>query len=230
MSSNHGENCEKWQSVTAKCQQKAVFGSCFSLEAAEGSGNSLHRGTWLALLLNREYQPSQFDTCRRYFNAMEVSTLIKQLGSKDPVERQKARETLVKRGGPEVTRALCAELTDPRPHLRWEAAKGLTAIGDPVASLGLLHALEDNNQDVRWVAAEGLVALGEHGLLTVLSGLTRRARSPEFCESAYHALHKMKKSGHAEVIDPVLIALEGSEPEVTAPVAADKALAAMKNV
>ncbi len=159
---------------------------------------------------------------------MEVSTLIAQLASSEPVTRQKARASLVSRGGHDVTRAVAAELVDPRRHVRWEAAKALVEIADPIAAHALLLALEDKDQDVRWLAAEGLAALGETGLLTVLSGLTRRATSLEFCQGAHHVLHELKPKGHDEIMDRVLKALEASEPEVAAPVAAYDALVAIK--
>ena len=102
------------------------------------------------------------------------------------------------------------------------------AIADPIAAHSLLHALDDRDQDVRWVAAEGLVALGQTGLLTVLSGLTRRAQSPAFCRSAHHVLHDLRQKDHADVINRVLEALESPDPEVAAPVAAYDALVALK--
>ena len=161
-------------------------------------------------------------------NQTEIDQLIMELGSEEPTARQAARDSLVSQADPDVTRMLVAELVDPHQHVRWEVAKALTAIADPVAAHGLLHALEDEDQDVRWVAAEGLIALRETGLLTVLSGLTRRARSSEFCRCAHHVLHDLKQLFHADVIDPVLEALDANEPEVAAPVAAYRALVTLK--
>jgi HEAT repeat protein len=158
----------------------------------------------------------------------EITKLVAQLSSTDPAARQRARESLVKLAGRDATQPVSIELTDPRPHVRWEAAKTLAAIADPMAAYSLLHALDDEDQDVRWLAAEGLGALGRVGLLTTLSGLTRQARSLDFCHSAHHALHNLRQEGNADVVNPVLKALESSEPEVTAPVAAYGALVALK--
>jgi hypothetical protein len=157
-----------------------------------------------------------------------VARLIDELTNHDPVARKHARERLCRMGGHDVTRALVGELVDPRRLVRWEAVKALSVLADPIAAPGLLHALEDDDGDVRWVAAEGLIALGRIGLLTVLSGLTRRARSIEFCRSAHHVLHDLKKHGDADVIAPVLAALERPEPQVAAPLAAHHALTALK--
>ena len=159
-----------------------------------------------------------------------IPQLVAQLASKDPVARETSREQLVSIGGLEVTRALVGELTDPRAHVRWEAAKALADIADPVAAPGLMHALEDDDEDVRWVAGEAMIALGVVGLKTVLSGLTRRAGSLEFCKAAHHVLHELRPKGYAETVEPVLKTLEMSEPGVTAPPAAFNALVAMNDL
>lgn len=157
-----------------------------------------------------------------------IASLIAKLVSDDALARERSREELVGIGGPVVTRALVGELVDPRPQVRWEAAKALEAMADPVAAPALLNALEDDQEDVRWVAGEGLVALGEVGLLTVLSGLTKRAQSIVFCKSAHHVLHDLRKKEYVELIAPVLDALTSAEPEVTAPPAAYRTLIALK--
>lgn len=157
-----------------------------------------------------------------------LGALLQKLSSEDALQRQEAREQLVEIGGPTVTRELVAALSDPDKQVRWEAAKALTGIADPVAAPGLMHALEDDDQDVRWLAGEGLIALGRSGLMTVLSGLMRRARSLDFCKGAHHVLHDLKTKGYGEIVEPVLKSLETSQPEVTAPVAAYEALVALK--
>jgi HEAT repeat protein len=161
-------------------------------------------------------------------SAQWIRDLVGLLAHKDPAVRLKARSELVHHADHNVTRALVAELIDPLPHVRWEAAKSLAEIADPVAAHGLMHALDDDDKDVRWVAAEGLIALGNAGLVTVLSGLTRRARSIAFCRSAHHVLHELRNERNNAVIDPVLAALDTSEPEVTAPPEAFQALLALK--
>lgn len=160
--------------------------------------------------------------------AETIADLINGLSNEDPVIRQKSREKLVDIGDHEVTRALVQELIDPRQQVRWEAAKALTAIADPIAAPALMHALDDKDVDVRWVAGEGLIALGNIGLMTVLSGLTKRAESIDFCKAAHHVLHDLRRKGYAETVNPVLQSLEKSEPEVTAPPAAYAALVALK--
>jgi len=122
-----------------------------------------------------------------------------------------------------------AELANPEAHVRWEAAKSLATIADPVAAYGLMHALDDEDKDVCWTAAEGLIALGRTGLVTVLSGLTRRARSIRFFHAAHHVLRHLRSSVNARFIDPVLSSLQTTEPEVTAPPAALEALLGIKH-
>ncbi len=159
---------------------------------------------------------------------------IAALASPDPVVRERSREALVSAGTCSVIRALIGELNDPRQHIRWEAAKALAAIADPIAAPALVDALDDEDDDVRWVAAEALVAMGHEGLLTVLSGLVKRARSIQFCRGAHHVLSdfcKIKapvKRIDRTAVGPVVEALEKTEPAVTAPAAAHKALIQLK--
>jgi hypothetical protein len=159
-----------------------------------------------------------------------VAELIELLAESDSSPRVSARYELVRRGDRAVTQALIAELNDPLPHVRWEAAKALGAIADPMTAHSLLHALDDDDQDVRWVASEGLISLGKIGLLTVLSGVTRWAQSTGFCRAAHHVLHVLRDRDPecAEAIDPVLVALDSSDPGVLAPPAAHRALSALK--
>lgn len=161
-------------------------------------------------------------------NTEKIKQLIDQLSNEDGQVRSAAREELVQIGGPEVTQALMLELIDTRPYVRWEAAKGLVPLRDASSAASLLNAMDDENADVRWVAGEGLVALGNAGLMTVLSGLIRNARSIQFCRAAHHVLNEFKKYGNAELIVPVVNALEHSEPAVTVPPLAYAALRKLK--
>ena len=154
----------------------------------------------------------------------KLEELVEGLASGDPVTRGRSREKLVAIGSHDVTRALIRELVDPRTQVRWEAAKALSEIADPVAAPALMHAMEDDEENVRWLAAEAMVELGEVGLVTTLSGLIKRARSIEFCKSAHHVMHHLGQRGHASITTPVLEALQTSEPEITAPTAAYRAL------
>jgi HEAT repeat protein len=159
---------------------------------------------------------------------INVDKLVATLASEDPVARQLARESLVAQRSSEVTAALVAELIDPREHVRWEAAKALSALADPVSAPALLHALDDDSGDVRWLAADGLISLGKKGLMAVLSGLTKRAASIAYCESAHHVLRACAEEGNADVIGPVLAALAESEPGISVPPAAYNALLDLK--
>ena len=155
----------------------------------------------------------------------DIRRLTGQLADEDGVVREQSRNELIQRGGHDVTRALVTALIDPRTHVRWEAAKALQVIADPVAAPALMHVLDDDDSDVRWVAGEALIALGHVGLLTVLSGLIKRAGSIAFCTSAHHVLHEMKACGDS--VAQVLESLEQLEPAMTAPPAAYKALMAL---
>lgn len=156
-----------------------------------------------------------------------VEGLVAQLASEDAVERISARESLVALRSSDVTAALIGELIDPREHVRWEAAQALVALADPVSAPALVLALEDYHEGVRWLAAEGLIALGNQGVMVVLSALIKRATSTVFCEGAYHVLRACSDQRTVDIVAPVLLALSRSEPGISAPNAAYKALSAI---
>lgn len=162
-------------------------------------------------------------------NTEKITQLIGKLKNEDGQVRSAARDELVQIGGPEVTQALMLELIDTRTYVRWEAAKGLVSLRDASSAASLLIAMDDEDADVRWVAGDGLVALGKAGLMTVLSGLIRNARSIQFCRAAHHVLNEFKKYGNAELIAPVVNALEHSEPAATVPTFAYAALKQLKS-
>jgi hypothetical protein len=155
----------------------------------------------------------------------EIARLARLLADEDGVVREQARNELIQLGGHDVACAMVATLIDHRAHVRWEAAKTLQVIADPVAAASLMNVLDDDDSDVRWVAAEALVALGRVGLLTVLSGLTKRAGSILFSRSAHHVLHEMQTYG--DPVARVLGSLEESDPGMTVPPVAYKALIAL---
>ena len=168
-----------------------------------------------------ERKPSVGDT------AKIGETLIGGLACDDPNIRER-RKALVAIGSREVTAALVAELTDPRDQVRWEAAKALTSLADPVAAPALAQTLEDDNPDIRWLAAEGLIAMRREGLLVLLSALLKRSSSIEFRHGAYHVLRHLTERKYAPLVAPVLAALVEPIAAISVPLAAYKALCAIK--
>lgn len=152
----------------------------------------------------------------------EVEALVAQLASKDAVQRMSARKSLVALRSSDVCVALVAALNDPREHVRWEAAQALVALADPASAPALVLALED--ESVRWLAAEGLIALGDQGVMVVLSALIQGAPSNLLCEGAHHVLRACRDKRMVDILAPVLFALSRSEPGISAPNAAYKAL------
>jgi hypothetical protein len=114
-----------------------------------------------------------------------TAKLIAQLGSHDGMERQHAREELVRLGEP-IVGLLIAALSADRVVFRWEAAKALTDLHAPAAAATLVNTLADEDSDVRWLAAEALAGLGEPAPATALRGAddalglgrTARGRAP----------------------------------------------------
>lgn len=155
-----------------------------------------------------------------------INSLIVILGSKDGLARQRARHSLIAIGQPAVS-ALIEALTDPNGHRRWEAAKTLGQLRDPSAATALVRAMEDQDFGVRWLAAEGLIALGRAGLVPVLQALAKHSDSVWLREGAHHVCRMLLDQGLHDLVTPVLAALDGVEPVLEAPRAAQAVLKAL---
>ncbi len=155
----------------------------------------------------------------------QVESLITALDSRDRATRDQARTTLVKLGNPAVE-ALIATLNNKHYWTRHEAAHALGEIGDPAALPALINALEDEEGEVRWQAGEALSHFQQDGAIAVLHSLITRADSSWFRTGAHHVLQNLfyRISSLQETLKPVLLALGESQPALTIPVAASKAL------
>ena len=154
-----------------------------------------------------------------------IKRFTADLRSSDGSVRQEARQTLVFIGEPALD-FLIPLLKDPDDEVRWEVAKVLAEIADPRAASDLTTLLMDRNYGVRWVAAEALIALGWDALEPLLGKLTEHPESSWLRRGALHVLHSLAKkaSDLGEVVQPVITALEGFEPEIAVLEAAYTAL------
>jgi hypothetical protein len=152
-----------------------------------------------------------------------IKRLITELGSRDGMVRQRARQSLVAIGKPAVI-SLVKLLRDRNDQVRWEAAKALGEIDDRRAVPALIVALEDEEFEVRWLAAEGLISLGGEGLTPLLKALVECPQSVWLREGAHHVLHDLAKAGLRKQVASLLKALGGVEPETEVPPAARKLL------
>jgi hypothetical protein len=155
-----------------------------------------------------------------------IKSLVAALGSQDGQVRVRARKSLVAIGG-QAVKPLVKALASKKEWVRWEAAKTLGQIGDPAAVQALVKALEDKMFDVRWLAAEGLISTGREALAPLLRALMEHPDSPWLREGMHHVLHDVEKGDLTEILQPVIVALEGFEPAVEAPLAAETALKAL---
>jgi HEAT repeat protein len=157
------------------------------------------------------------ETCR---------SLVADLSSQDGQVRVRARKSLVAIGGRAV-KPLVKALASKKEWVRWEAAKTLGQIGDPAAVQALIKHLEDKMFDVRWLAAEGLINIGREALAPLLQALMEHSDSLWLREGVHHVLHDIDKGNLAEILQPVIVALEGFEPSVEAPLATEIAIKAL---
>lgn len=153
--------------------------------------------------------------------------LIRDLRSKDGARRMHARETLVTIGKPSVP-FLIELLEDDDDIVRWEACKALRRIKDASTAWVLVDALDDDSMAVQWLAAEALIALKTASIVPLLEQLEKNFESPFVRQGAHHVLHALERDGllEEEVI-AVIDALRSIGPNVSAAIAASRALASV---
>jgi len=166
------------------------------------------------------------DAARRAGSSpLTIRELINALGDRNGIKRQEAREMLVAMKSA-ATPALIEALRQEDWRVRWEAVKALGNIADPAAAPALVRALEDKRSDVRWLAAEGLIALQDKGLVPLLQALVHDSDSLWLREGAHHIFHDLMDKG-LDGLAPIMTTLEGIEPAVQVPLAAQSLLDAL---
>lgn len=156
-------------------------------------------------------------------DSAKIEQLTQTLNHDDAVERDGARHQLAKLGSAAVP-ALIEALRDNRERVRWEAAKTLESIADPASAPALVDILADKDDDVRWVAGEALVAIGPQAVAPVLEALVKKDHPQWSYDGAHQVLHDLSDERLSPILQPVLKALQSSEPEIATPVEAEKAL------
>ena len=152
--------------------------------------------------------------------------LIADLASSDLETRQRAHQALIAIGKAAVPNLIRA-MSSKNNQTRWEAVKALDAIADPAAAAILVNSLEDETVEVRWRAAEGLITLERYGLEPLFRALIQHSDSVRLRDGAHHVLSRLAAISAldlADLVTPVLAALEDVEPAMAVPVAANKAL------
>jgi HEAT repeat protein len=154
-------------------------------------------------------------------------SLINDLAASDLAVVHQARKSLVQRGNPAVPDLIKA-LQRSNGQTQWEVARALEEMRDPASALSLIGALTDENFVVRWVASQALANLREDGLRPLLHALIEQPSSVWLRRGAHRVLHILAKGKLATVTRPVLQALEDVTPTLDVPIAATKALDALK--
>lgn len=171
-------------------------------------------------------QTNKITDCADDFPYTDIPSLVRKLGDVDGFIRMHAREILICIGGPAVP-ALIDTLSNDNSQLRWQAIKVLESIQDPSAAPALVDRLKDDNAGVRWAASDALIRLREAAIPALLEGLICNFDSLWLRQGAHHILHVLKDAGKLnQAEEKVFEALEGVEPTVAVPWAAEKALEA----
>ncbi len=122
----------------------------------------------------------------------EIRRLLKTLGSKNGMERKKAREKLVAMGNT-VSGYLLELYNNPKHINRWEALKTAEEIGYTGSIPLFIKALEDDEGDLRWIAAEGLIKLGSQSIQPLLQTLIDKSDSIFVLAGIHHVFYNLKK-------------------------------------
>ena len=152
-----------------------------------------------------------------------IQQWITDLGSSSEPERKKARSSLITEGANAVPDLIQA-LSNSNRQSRMEVVKIFAQTRDLSAAPALVRALEDEDHDIRWTAMKGLIAFERVGLEPLLQALMKDFDSVWLREGAHHILNVLKKKKYLrQPCLSVLQALEGVEPGVTVPWAAEAA-------
>lgn len=157
----------------------------------------------------------------------EIRKNLIQLQSKNGIERQKARISMVTLGTPAVD-FLSELVTHPDDTIRWEVVKGLGQIMDPITTPLLINALEDDNTSIRWLAAEGLVRLNKKGLIPLVEALTSQKITIFLREGAHHVLKPLAKKYPSDEIHALIQSLEITTDHTDVPILAKNLLERLK--
>lgn len=153
-----------------------------------------------------------------------MERLIADLNCDEYITCQKARRRLVEMGSVVVPR-LVEELSNKKYQVRWEVTKALGQIADKSSAEALVKALEDSEFDVRWLAAEALIHIGRDALEPLLVALADHGdKSISLRNGAHHVLHDMNLGTLKVTLQPVMQAVEDSEPYSEVLLKARKAL------
>jgi hypothetical protein len=156
-------------------------------------------------------------------STLDISRLVAALDSPDRMERLRARADLTAIGQPAAPRIVAA-LAVARGRSRWELVKVLTALADAQDAAVLTSLLTDDDPGIRWLAAEGLASIRCDGLRAVLWALVHCPDSSWVREGAHHVLRQAARAGFRSIATPVLRALDGVEPGLSAILTAQTAL------
>ncbi len=157
------------------------------------------------------------------FEHAAIEQLVPLLKHRNAHIREQARNALLRFGRSAIP-PLIQLLSSPEEQTRWEAAKVLSDLHRPEAAPALVGALIDPSRDVRWLAAEGLIMIGSPALPPLLHGLIEHSDTIWMRQGATIVLHALWAGENADIVGPVLDALQDGAPRVAGPVAAHEAL------
>jgi HEAT repeat protein len=158
----------------------------------------------------------------------EIQALVAELNCESRITCRKARRALVGKGQPAVPH-LASALKQGQGILPLEATKALGSIGGPQAIKALIQALEDERFEVRWSAAEALIKIGREAVAPLLEALVKKGDSPWLRDDAHHVFSDTEDLKMRLFLAPVLKALDDDLPRLEVPLAAKKALDALKH-
>lgn len=167
------------------------------------------------------------DSWTDYADKKTIDSLMHDLRNESELVRVIARRLLIVLKDKAIP-VLVDGLKNSNHLVKEESVKALAKMQNPATADALIAALEDEIFDVRWLAGEGLIALRLHALGPLFYALINKPDSIWLREGIHRALHGIYRESPASLIKPVLTALENSESQLKAPLAAEAALKVLK--
>lgn len=155
--------------------------------------------------------------------------LVAALNARDEAVASQVRQALLQIGSHAAPPLLEAAHSHD-PWVRWHALRALGDLHDARSLPALVEALADSDQAVAWMAARDLAPMGLPVVKPVLQLLINVPCTPWLMETAGYVLRQQRNPLHlATILQPVISSMHDVDYRITAPMAAEHALAQLAN-
>jgi hypothetical protein len=153
----------------------------------------------------------------------EIKELIDKMGCLERAGCDEVRARLIRIGQPAVPQ-LTEAFKNRELDEKIQAARTLAGIGKKESIIFLIESMRSDDFETRYAAIQGLPLAGQKAINPLMRELIAHGNEITFRSGAHTVLHGIAAVGYLKLLKPVLMALEGPESELTAPLAAHKVM------